>query len=550
MKTKITALCLILGAIAFTAFGADDDTAALQKEQREAKAAADKIAAEIKRVENQLRDKTRQAENNKSAAERDERQLEQINAALAKAKADLALNAARVEEVRKLAKDSAPATVSQQTDAIKAQEALIESTKALKELALREEALIEHLSQPQYVPSLETMRSFARLDIVEAYEKAKELEAQITESYREIKSAEAAMTRRMSFEGAKKLTDVAKTERPQFDEELLRDSPRDTESFNKQREVAMDVVREADTMVKANEMLMIAAQEIVGYEQPHAPHANQRNDRIQRMMQQERSSERLEQLAALAELNLALALAAAEDESQRSKDLAQLMGSDGSSSPRAPRSADPSAPGYVSDGSHVVIPKDAPPLQYNSTEVFPGNIINLSPTGDGVPAEWTYVNSWYTIGPFPNPDRVNLRRRFAPESVIDLEATYIGKDDRPLKWVFEQSRSSPLQSPASGARMIPGNAEQYGIWYAYAEIFVDQDCDLWVAVGSDDRSDMWLNDMHIWGSVDDLKVWNINEGFRRVHFNKGRNRILARIENGWHAIEWSICISLTDKPTI
>ena len=27
---------------------------------------------------------------------------------------------------------------------------------------------------------------------------------------------------------------------------------------------------------------------------------------------------------------------------------------------------------------------------------------------------------------------------------------------------------------------------------------------------------------------------------------KGRNRILARVENGWHLIGWSVCISLED----
>ncbi|MCL1910009.1 MAG: hypothetical protein FWG05_03630 [Kiritimatiellaeota bacterium] len=527
-----------------------DDLADAQKAQREAKAAADKIEAELKRVENQLRDKTRAAENSRAAAERDERQLEQIDAAIAKAKADLAANSARVTEVLNLAKDSAPVTKSAQEDSTTAQEALVESTKRLKELAEREEAMLEHLSQEQYVPPLETMTSFARLDIVDAYEKAKELEEKISESYREIKSAEAAMVRRMSFSGAKKLTDVAKTQRPQFDAELLRDSPRDMETFDRQKDVTMDVVREADSMVTVNEMLMIAAQEIVGYEKPHGPHAEHaHSDRIQRMQQQERNADRLEQLNQLAALNLALHLAAAEDEAQRAKDLAELMsGEHGPESrERGRRSVDMNAPGLVSDGSHVIIPGDAPSLHYNSTEVFPGNVINLSDTGDGVPAQWMYVNSWYTIGPFPNPDRINLRRRFAPESVVDLDATYIGKNERQLKWIFEQARSSMNENATRGARVVPITAEEYGIWYAYAEVFVDRDCDLWVAVGSDDRSDVWLNDMHIWGSSDILKVWQINEGFRRVHFNKGRNRILARIENGWHAIEWSVCIALTDN---
>ena len=96
------------------------------------------------------------------------------------------------------------------------------------------------------------------------------------------------------------------------------------------------------------------------------------------------------------------------------------------------------------------------------------------------------------------------------------------------------------------AELVPYTSEEYGIWYAYAEVFSDIECDRWIAVGSDDRSDIWLNDAPIWGSSDKLKSWRIDEGYRRVHLKKGRNRILARVENGWHLIGWSICISLEE----
>jgi hypothetical protein len=186
-------------------------------------------------------------------------------------------------------------------------------------------------------------------------------------------------------------------------------------------------------------------------------------------------------------------------------------------------------------------------------ELFPGNIISLE--GDendpsyGVPTKWVYINSWYVIGPFPNPDRINLRRKFAPESVVDLEATYIGKNNKPVKWEFEQAMSS-VSRLDHRAPVIPQTSEEYGIWYAYAEVFVDKECDLWLAVGSDDRSDIWLNGLHVWGSSNELKVWRINEGFRKVRFKEGRNKVLARVENGWHAIAWSVCIALTDDVSL
>ena len=50
----------------------------------------------------------------------------------------------------------------------------------------------------------------------------------------------------------------------------------------------------------------------------------------------------------------------------------------------------------------------------------------------------------------------------------------------------------------------------------------------------------------MWGSSNKLKSWRIDEGFRRIRLEQGRNRILARIENGWYNLCWSLCISLED----
>ena len=65
-------------------------------------------------------------------------------------------------------------------------------------------------------------------------------------------------------------------------------------------------------------------------------------------------------------------------------------------------------------------------------------------------------------------------------------------------------------------------------------------CDLWLAIGSDDRSDLWVNDVPVWRSGNQHKNWNMSEGFRKVHLRAGRNKLLVRLENGWG----SCCFSL------
>ena len=38
--------------------------------------------------------------------------------------------------------------------------------------------------------------------------------------------------------------------------------------------------------------------------------------------------------------------------------------------------------------------------------------------------------------------------------------------------------------------------------------------------------------------------YRIDEGLRKVHFKQGLNRILYRVENGWHSTDFSLVISL------
>jgi len=155
----------------------------------------------------------------------------------------------------------------------------------------------------------------------------------------------------------------------------------------------------------------------------------------------------------------------------------------------------------------------------------------------GTPAEWMFIDTWYTIGPFPNPDRANLNRKFPPESVVDLDAVYEGKGGQAVRWEFVQA-GEPM--------VLPLKDEEYAIYYAYTEIYLDRPMDLWVALGSDDKSNVWLNDQPIWISGDQLKGWRVNEGFRKVSFNAGRNRILYRIENGWRVTAFSFGIRVAE----
>jgi len=153
----------------------------------------------------------------------------------------------------------------------------------------------------------------------------------------------------------------------------------------------------------------------------------------------------------------------------------------------------------------------------------------------GPPVEWMFIDTWYTIGPFPNPQRVNLNTKFPPETVVNLSATYPGKGGKMVKWKFLQTNRD---------RCVPHDDEEYAIYYAYTEIWFDEAMDLWVAIGSDDKANVWINNLPVWISGDELKPWRVNEGLRKVHFQKGLNKVLYRVENGWRSTAFSLGIQI------
>ena len=182
---------------------------------------------------------------------------------------------------------------------------------------------------------------------------------------------------------------------------------------------------------------------------------------------------------------------------------------------------------------------------------FPGRRI----AARGPSAKWIFADSWYILGPFDNTRRGNIDKKFPPETVIDLNATYPGKNGVPIRWEFHQSSkpnimppldayNAAVRNPQLGREANFRNNLQYIIYYAYTELHFEKACDLWVAIGSDDFAKVWIEDQLVWSSGKNLKAWKLNEGLRKVHFKQGINRVLYRVENGNDRTEFSLVISL------
>jgi hypothetical protein len=149
---------------------------------------------------------------------------------------------------------------------------------------------------------------------------------------------------------------------------------------------------------------------------------------------------------------------------------------------------------------------------------------------------WLYINTWYIIGPWENHGRIDYSVIHPPEFEIDFDAVYTdGKKghvytsrkvfediDGTLRWRFTQSDNirilPPIQSPDS-------------TFYAYTELYFEEDMEMLVAIASDDATRVWINGKLTWEELG-LSSWNIGERFERAFFHKGTNKVLVRLENG------------------
>lgn len=151
---------------------------------------------------------------------------------------------------------------------------------------------------------------------------------------------------------------------------------------------------------------------------------------------------------------------------------------------------------------------------------------------NGAFADRIYINSWYVIGPF-----YDRNKKHPPEYEIDLDAKYLGKSQKFIKWQYVHDGHYPL---------VPPQADKNGIFYGYTEITLDQEQELWVWIGADDFVSLWLNENALWESdsfnwkfntlayaVDkkEWNNWNLTEYKRRVYLKKGVNRFFFKLTN-------------------
>ncbi|WP_036173313.1 hypothetical protein [Massilia sp. 9096] len=170
--------------------------------------------------------------------------------------------------------------------------------------------------------------------------------------------------------------------------------------------------------------------------------------------------------------------------------------------------------------------------------------------GAGGPyANRIFLDTWYVIGPFEGAGYDSQNTIYPPERGVDLDAVYFGKNDLPVRWTFQQDAHYPS---------VPLPRAENAVYYAWTEVTVDRDMDLWVWIGGDDDTKLWFNDRLVWLSgasldkpwyrqafhtLDGMDTLNLTEGQRKLHFKQGRNSILLKLYNGIDLMFYSVVLS-------
>lgn len=463
--------------------------------------------------------------------------------------------------------------LQRQDEALRAQEAARQAQDAARaefEVALARPAEGRSLAAATAtLPSPPSGKEPTGMALPELYRTALDTEAGLTESYRQIRATELAMIRQIPLGRAVELTDVTKAIRPDLAGALGKAVASGEEAASA-RESIQSARAEINAMVQLGSSLLAHAK---GLDRGDGSTLSMDNYRA--MMEQ---AQRMEAMATEME-GQSFADVSGEMEAGGAGGWGEGagLGGDGSGGPAGgwpgggtgfggqgpgggsggPGGGSGGGPGGSGGGpgSNAWFGGGG---GGSGTATGSGNVFGLPGRrvlARGPSPAWVYIDSWYIIGPFDNTRRANVDRKFPPETTVDLNATYPGKNNVPVRWEFQQagqvnvmprfsSYNARVRLPELDDQSNYQNNLQYVIYYAYSELWFERECELMIAVGSDDYSKLWINDQLVWVSGKRLKPWKIDEGYRKVRFRQGVNRVLYRVENGNNRTEFSLALIL------
>ncbi len=380
-----------------------------------------------------------------------------------------------------------------------------------------------------------TESDFEEMETAELYETIQEMTERLDEVFAENKAAELAEFKQISLDQAKEQVYVPKTDPgPDLAESLKHNQPNSSEEFQSFNEALNQAVQSSERIARQAESRLNSASRAESSEGK----ASQTADQLRQALSQ----------TATLKARMAMAGSNMGRQDGNLQDLRSLMQQSYVSESRSGGSDDMMRAGLNTSYDSVSFlgadrsQNNPSGIRLDSRKTFaqalPGRRFDRDSSRKG----WIFVDTWYIIGPWDLPRGREFEQSFPPETLVDLDATYEGKQHPAtkqamhLRWRFVQSGS---------LRIKPPDELSSTVYFAYTEIFCENAMDVVVAVASDDRAKLWINDLVVFQDVG-LSGWQLDEGFRRVLLKPGYNTLLLRLENGPAVANFSVLMCPAD----
>ena len=138
------------------------------------------------------------------------------------------------------------------------------------------------------------------------------------------------------------------------------------------------------------------------------------------------------------------------------------------------------------------------------------------------------VTEWFVLGPFDAPEYTGFATAFLPETRIDLQATYRGKEGATIGWVRRRSAD-----PIGQLNLIQAIAPvKEAVGYAYSELIAPRGMDAELRCGADDNCTVWLNGERVFGREQWLNGTRFDRFVVPVRLRSGKNTLLVKVCQG------------------
>ena len=138
-------------------------------------------------------------------------------------------------------------------------------------------------------------------------------------------------------------------------------------------------------------------------------------------------------------------------------------------------------------------------------------------------SEGTSLGPWWVIFPFDNIDEKGFDTVYPPETEIDFNKEYIGKEGRKIGWYKTESR---------GENVFSNVPEDDVTGYALTYLESDRDQNYLLSLGSDDTIKIWVNDTLVFSKYVHRPLRRADDVIQ-LPVSKGRNKILVKVTNGY-----------------